>query len=539
MVERQYIEAWVNAGEIIESKIEKLRVADTKNGDPEQAFKRIYYNIANVTDAEIKNILQVLKKKRSNLSDLKVKNALGDFITNAELSLLTATQRSEAVKLMRSENILPNNEAEQERQRLIEEHRRSQEEARRKHEEEQRRRAEEERRRVEEEHRRAEEERRRKAQEEEQRRRRAEEENNRRRANEVASINDWVLQAAEQRRLFVESKKKKGKWKSPLKWILGILIVIGAGWGIYKLLPMIGDITSSKRPHHLISEQALLRSTAKIEKDNAIATLKFGDKLLVDEEQVNVWSYVTLSDTNLVGYVASNVIVPHETWAKLETVFELSQDGEVKENEVLKAAPNDDFRMAIAKYLESEEMWGCCNDSIENIYEANFTDNVRHVKYVQSTTRYKHYNLRNIGSDYFAFIVNDLDSAKRKTLVFSNAGDGDTGLFHSEDAPISGGITKIRLLYSGKLKIEYEKVKATSTVKNKKSKKATAKKETTAKKEVAAKKEVVDEDETVEVQMQSAETQNKGMQEQPTVHEETVKTEAPSASKGSDESNGL
>ena len=230
------IERWTSSGEAVLHFKDKLHSASqTQETDAVAAFMRLYYHIGELQPGEIERLIGILNKRRSNLSDLKLKKSLGDFLSVSTIMASSPDDLRQAVAFMKREGTLPfddsearrRNEENQRRIREEAERRRREEEERRRREEEQRRqREEEQRRRQEEERRRRETEERRRRQEEEARR---QQQDGQRLEAEVDRLNESM------RQYVILQAKKKGKWGKSLKNTFWILLIAGIVYGLIEL----------------------------------------------------------------------------------------------------------------------------------------------------------------------------------------------------------------------------------------------------------------------------------------------------------------
>lgn len=199
-INKQYIEIWLTSGEKILRKKERLTSPnDTPDTNALSAFNRLYYGLENLSFGEYKKCIDLLKKRRANLSSDDYKKTLGDFLANSELLFSNETEMRKVVACMKKEGQLPYDDSE----------------ARRKNEENLRR--------VREEHERKERERKEREQREQrEQRERERQEQERKRQQEEAANEVWCEQVldnlSEQRAEFVmeqlKSKKRKKKiWR--------------------------------------------------------------------------------------------------------------------------------------------------------------------------------------------------------------------------------------------------------------------------------------------------------------------------------------
>lgn len=222
-INEQYIEKWLTSGEKVLRKKERLTSPnDTPDTNAQSAFNRLYFGLEDLSFGEYKKCIDLLKKRRANLSSDDYKKSLGDFLANSELLFPNETEMRKVVARMKKEGQLPFDDSEA---------RRKNEENLRRIREEQERKERERRERERREQERRERERREQERREQERRRQQEE------VNEV-----WCEQVldnlSEQRAEFVVERLKSKKRKKKIwRWCgiaaAVILAIIGSVYFLY------------------------------------------------------------------------------------------------------------------------------------------------------------------------------------------------------------------------------------------------------------------------------------------------------------------
>lgn len=229
-VDIEKVEKWLVAGERIQAKIERLHSPnDQPETSAEAAFQHLYYQVATLSPADCKKWNGILNKRRGEVSDLQLKQALGDFLSLNQILFVNADKKKEVLTYLKREDKMPFDDSEA-RRRNEENQRRVREEAERKRREEERRRQEADRRRQE---------------EERQRRQRAEEEQRRREDPKSGEwkksvldhlddgfMEEWLDNTTREREQYVaEAAKKNGK-KSKGKRFVFLLILVALLGGV-------------------------------------------------------------------------------------------------------------------------------------------------------------------------------------------------------------------------------------------------------------------------------------------------------------------
>ena len=211
---------------------------DTPATNAKTAFERLYYNIENLSFNEYKKYIELLKKRRANLSSDDYKKSLGDFLAASELLFPDELSMRRVVAFMKKEGQLPFDDSEARRRneenlrRIREERERERRERERKEQEEQERRERE----------RKERERRERERKEQERRRQQEEDE-----RQSYQLDDLLDVLSERRTKYVveQLKIKAAKKKRRRRWgIVAAIVLVLVG---FFLLQSEGNIFQSFR----------------------------------------------------------------------------------------------------------------------------------------------------------------------------------------------------------------------------------------------------------------------------------------------------